>query len=145
MADIFPAPFIMRNAVVTLGSPGDDYAAACSSAALTPAPGTADFKGLKTAAVFVFPTATTWTLDLAYGQDWSVEVSLSRWLFDHIGETVPFVMNPNDTGNVQGETSWSGTVAITAGAIGGDVDAVAVANVSLGVVGAPVPTYAAPV
>lgn len=129
-------PFIMRNAVVELGD--DDFAKAVSSATLTPSGGTTDFKGLKPDATFTYPTATTWVLDLAYAQDWSQDGSLSRFLFDHIGEVLPFTLNPDDQS--EGTTAWAGNVAITAGAVGGAVDAVAVATVSLGVVGAPVPT-----
>jgi hypothetical protein len=145
MAVLEVRPFIMKNAIVTLGTPGDDFAKAVSSAALTPAPGTADFTGLKPDAVFVFPTATLWTLDLAFAQDWSAETSLSRWLFDHAGEVVPFILNPDDQGvdGEVGQTSWAGEVAITEGAVGGDVNSVAVGTVSLGVVGRPVPTYTA--
>lgn len=138
MADINVIPFIMKNAIVTLGSPGDDFAAACSSAGITPSGGTAEFKGLKKSAVFTFPTAATYTLDLEYAQDWHSDSSLSRWLWDHRGENVPFVLDPDDLGD--GHTSWEGTVAITAGGIGGAVDAVATASVSLGIVGEPTPT-----
>lgn len=144
MAEIQVRPFIMRNAIIQLGT--DDFAAAVSTATLTPSSGTTDFKGLKKAAVFTFPQATTWTLELSYGQDWSSATGLSRWLFDHAGETVPFTLNPDDQTGVTpavGQTTWAGMVAIAPGAVGGDVDAVAVASVSLGVVGEPVPTFAA--
>lgn len=136
-------PFIMRNAVVSFDA--DDFAKAVSTATLTPSSGTTDFKGLKPTAVFTFPQATTWVLELTYSQDWSASTSLSRFLFDHAGETLDFELNPDDqgTGATVGSTVWSGTVAIAPGAVGGDVDSVATATVSLGIVGAPVPTYAA--
>ena len=129
-------PFVMKNAIVQIGT--DDFAKAVSSATLTPSGGTTPFKGLKPDAVFTFPQSVTWTLDLEYAQDWSLDVSLSRYLFDHIGEIVPATVNVDDA--VEGSTSWAMEVAITAGAVGGAVDAVAVATVSLGVQGAPVPT-----
>lgn len=144
MPEITVRPFILRNAIIQLGS--DDFAAAVSTAALTPSAGTTDFKGLKVSAVFTFPQATTWTLELTFAQDWGSATSLSRYLFDHAGESVPFVLNPDDTATAGvGSTSWAGTVAIAPGAVGGDVDSVAVATVSLGIVGAPVPTFTAPV
>lgn len=139
-------PFIMRNAVISFDT--DDFAKAVSTATLTPSSGTTDFKGLKPTAVFTFPQATTWTLELTYAQDWSAATSLSRFLFDHAGETLPFTLNPDDTTGMSpgvGSTTWSGTVAIAPGAVGGDVDSVAVATVSLGIVGAPIPSYSAPV
>lgn len=143
MAVIEVRPFIMRNAIVSFDD--DDFAKAVSTATLTPSAGTTDFKGLKPDAVFTFPQATTWTLELTAAQDWSAENSLSRYLFDHAGETVSFTLNPDDTTGQTGvgATTWSGTVAIAPGAVGGDVDSVATMTVSLGIVGAPVPTYAA--
>jgi hypothetical protein len=136
MAIIEVKPFIMRNAIVSFGS--DDFAKAVSSATLTPAGGTTPFKGLKPSAVFTFPQSVTWTLDLEFAQDWSAETSLSRYLFEHQGETIDATLNADD--QTAGTTSWDITVAIAPGAVGGPVDSVATATVSLGVVGAPVPT-----
>ena len=129
-------PFVMKNAIVIIGT--DDFAKAVSSATLTPSGGTTPFKGLKPDAVFTFPQSVTWTLDLEYAQDWSNEISLSRYLFDHIGEILDCTVNVDD--QTAGTTSWELQVAVTAGAIGGAVDNVATATVSLGVQGAPVPT-----
>jgi hypothetical protein len=131
----------MRNAVIQLGT--DDFAKAVSTASITPAGGTTDFKGLKPDAVFTFPQASTYVLDLSYAQDWSASQSLSRYLWEHKGETVPFTLNPDVVDTTVGSTSWAGEVAIVPGAVGGDVDGVAVATVSLGIVGEPVPTFTA--
>jgi len=136
MAVLDVQPFVMKNAIIMIGA--DDFAMAVSSATLTPSGGTTPFKGLKPSAVFTFPQSVTWTLDLEYAQDWSNEVSLSRYLFDHIGEILDCTVNVDDL--TAGTTSWDMQIAVTAGASGGAVDAVAVATVSLGVQGAPVPT-----
>lgn len=143
MVEVLVRPFIMRNAILTLGT--DDFAAAVSTATIANASGTTDFKGLKPAAVFTFPQATTYTLEITAAQDWSSASSLSRYLWEHKGETVPFTLNADDTVSdpTLGSTSWSGTVALAPGSIGGDVDAVAVFSVTLGIVGEPVPTYVA--
>lgn len=143
MAEVAVRPFIMRNAIVTLGT--DDFAAAVSTASITNSSGTTDFKGLKPPAVFTFPQATTFALELTYAQDWSSAESLSKWLWDHQGETVPFTLNPDDTATdlTLGSTAWTGTVAVAPGSVGGDVDSVATASVTLGIVGRPVPTYTA--
>lgn len=140
MAVIDVTPFVMKNAIIEIDI--DDFAKAVSEATLTPSGGTTDFKGLKPDAVFSYPTSITWSLDLTYAQDWSSDTSLSRFLFDHQGETVAATLNVDDS-TTKGITSWDLTVAITAGAVGGAVDNVATATVSLGVVGAPVPTYTA--
>ena len=134
-------PFVMNNAILTLGTPGDDYAAACSRIALVPSAGTTEFKGLKKTAVFTFPTSTTWTLEATFAQDWHIETSLGMWLYDHAGEIVPFSMDPDDLG--EGHTSWAGEAAIVEGLVGGDVDTVPTSPVVLGVVGRPVPTFVA--
>ncbi len=139
-------PFIMRNAIVSFG--GDDFAKAVSTAKIVPSTGSSEFKGLKPSAVYTFPQATLYTLELSFAQDWAKETSLSRYLFDHKGEQIAFELNPDDTAGMTpgvGSTSWAGTVALTSGDIGGDVDSVAVSTVTLGIVGEPVPTYTAPV
>jgi hypothetical protein len=142
MAEIEVRPFIMRNAIIVFGA-ADDFAKAVSTAAIAPAGGTAEFKGLKPSAVFTFPQASTYVLELTYAQDWSASTSLSRYLWEHKGETVPFILNPDDTTGQTGvgSTSWAGTVAIVPGQVGGDVDSVATASVSLGIVGEPTPTF----
>lgn len=138
MAEIEVKPFVMKNAIIELGDVPDDFAKAVSSAVLTPAGGTVPFKGLKPDATFTFPQSPTYTLDLTYAQDWSAETSLSRYLFDHQGEIVSCTLNPDD--DIAGSTSWALEVAISPGAVGGAVDTVATATVSLGVVGTPIPT-----
>lgn len=139
-------PFINRKAIITLGT--DDFAKAISDGHIEPSAGTTDYKGLKPDAVFTFPQATTYVLVLSFSQDWSSEDSLSRYLWDHRGETVPFTLNPDDTSGMTpgvGSTEWSGNVAIAPGAVGGKVDEVAVSDVTLGIVGEPVATYVPPV
>lgn len=139
-------PFIMRNAVVAFdGVDGVDFAKAVSTATLTPSGGTAEYKGLKPGATFTFPQATTWTLELTWAQDWQSDTSLSRFLFDHRGEVLDFTLNPDDqtATPTTGSTVWTGKAAIAPGAVGGDIDSVATATASLGVVGEPVPTYTA--
>jgi hypothetical protein len=146
MTVIDARPFIMRNSIISFAT--DDFAKAVSTATITPSNGITAWPALKTGAVYTFPQATTWTLELTYAQDWSAETSLSRYLFDHKGQTVDFVLNADDTTGMTpgvGSTTWTGTAAIAPGAVGGDVDSVATATVSLGILGEPVPTYTAPV
>lgn len=138
MADVEVNPFVMRDSTVTLGT--DSYQKAVARAELVPSGGTINFYGLTPDAVFTFPEAVTFAFQLEYAQDWGSETSLSRYLYDHIGEIVPatFVAD-NPVGG--GKTEWTFDAAITAGAVGGAVNAVATASVALGVVGKPVPTY----
>lgn len=133
-------PFVSKNTIVQFGAAGDDFAKAVSSAILTPSGGIVTYKGLKKGAVYSFPEDATFTFDLTYAQDWGTVGSLSMYLFEHQGENVEVTFDANDVAT-GGKTTWSFTVAITAGAVGGAVDSVATATVSLGVVGIPVPTF----
>ena len=141
MAEQAVEPFIMRNAVVQLGT--DDFAAAVSSVILAPTSGTVPFKGLKPPAVFTFAQATTWELQLEFAQDWKNAASLSNYLHLHQGEVVPGLLIADDSD--AGAVSWElPGVAIAPGSVGGPVDAVAVSTATLGVVGAPIPTQLPP-
>lgn len=134
MAEIAVQPIVLKDMVLSLGT--DDYAAAVSSATLTPAGGTTTWKGLKQEASFTFPQSSTWTLDLEYAQDWADATSLSRYLFDNAGETVAAILEPASGVG----TRWTFDVIIVEGAVGGAVDTVGTASVSLGVSGRPVPS-----
>lgn len=133
------APFSMKNAVVQIDV--DDYAAAVSAATITPSASTVTWKGLKPASVFSDTGAPTWTLQLDYAQDWSDPDSLSRYLHDHTGQTKTVIITPVDGSGA----SFTLDVIITPGAIGGAVDQVATASVTLGVDGEPQLTLAAAV
>lgn len=128
-------PIILKDMVITIGT--DDFAAAISSATLTPAASIVTWKGLKTTAVYSFPTSPTWTLDLEYAQDWKTANSLSRYLFDHDGQTIVGVTLEPTSGV---GTRWTFDLIVVPGAIGGAVDAVGTASVSLGVAAKPVPS-----
>ena len=132
MPEIAVDPFLMQDAILNFAL--DDYAAAVSSATLTPTAANVTWKGLKPAAVFTFAAAATWTLDLEYAQDWETANSLAQYLYLHEGETIAATLTPQD-GLGQ---AWAVNVIITPGAVGGAVDTVAVGSVSLGVKGRPV-------
>lgn len=133
MAEVELEAFVLND--VDLLFPTDDYAASCSSATFTPSSSIVVFKGLKKGKSKSFPTDPTWTLDLEYAQDWKTDDSLSRYLYDHRGETIEGV-SFTPTG---GGTAWTADIVIAPGAIGGPVDTVATATVSLGVQGEPEP------
>jgi len=134
MSVIAVEPIFMQDALVELGTGSDDYAAAVSSVTLTPSTGTSTWKGLKPGAVFTFAQKPTWTLDLNYAQDWASATSLSTYLHDHEGETVPFTVQPQEGDDWD---SFTGQVILVPGPIGGGVDGVGEATVSMGVLGKP--------
>lgn len=131
MATIAVNPFQMTNCLFTVVA--DNYEAHVSSVSFTPSSSVARFKGLTPDAVFTFAGSPDWMCDITFAQDWSTADSLSRYLFEHIGEDVAVTFEP-----VKGGTAITATIIIQPGAIGGAVDAVATATVSLGVKGKPV-------
>lgn len=134
MATITPSPFVLKDAIVTLGS--NDYQAAVTSATLTPSSSVVTIKGLTPTAVFSSGTNSTWTLDLAFMQSFDT-TDLAIYLFNNEGDEVAFVVEPE-----AGGASFSGTVILTPGAIGGAVDQYGTSTVSLGIKGKPVFTAA---
>jgi hypothetical protein len=87
-------------------------------------------------------TSSTWVCNISYAQDWASVNSLSQYLLANEGKSVvvKFIPQSASTGTVP---TFTATVFITPGSIGGAVDGVATASVSLGVVGKPVLTVAA--
>jgi hypothetical protein len=139
MPIIAVTPIIMKDVVLEIEL--DDFAAAISSAMLTPSASTVVFKGLKNDAVFTDVTSATWTLALTYAQDWVTAGSLSNYLFTNEGEIKDAVLKPQSGIG----PSFSVEIIITPGAIGGAVDQTATATVTLGVQGKPVLVPAIPV
>ena len=135
MAEIAVQPIMLKDMVIQIGS--DDFAAAVSSATITPTSSLTTWKGLKPESVHTFPAAPTYALSLEYAQDWAAVTSLSRYLFDHDGETITGVVLEPTSGV---GTRWTFNLVIIPGAVGGAVDTVATATVELGITGKPVPS-----
>ena len=132
MATVAVTPIVLKDCIIEVGA--DDFAAAISSATITPASTTVVFKGLQADAVFTDITSATWTLQLTFAQDWVTAGSLSQYLFANEGDTVAATLKPQSGVGPTFELD----VIITPGAIGGAVDTVATATVTLGVSGRPV-------
>lgn len=130
MATISVAPIILTDVLLTVGT--DNYEAHVSQVEFTPTSSTVSWKGLTPTSVHTFGSTATWTVTLAYAQDWVTATSLSRYLFDNEGDTVTMTFEPK-----AGGPAFTADVIITPGAIGGTVDSVAVATVTLGVSGKP--------
>jgi hypothetical protein len=131
MANIALDPIVMSNVLLTLGT--DSYQKHVSSVEFVPTAGLVTWKGLDPDAVHSFATKATWQCNLGYAQDWETADSLSQYLFENEGDEVAAVFEP-----VNGGAGFTATLIIVPGSIGGAVDTVAVATVSLGVKGRPV-------
>jgi hypothetical protein len=139
MASPVLVPIILNDVVLTVAT--DNYEAHVSQVEFVPSSSQVNWKGLTPASVFTFGTTATWVLNLAYAQDWATTSSLSQYLFDNEGTSKVITFKPKKPATGTAPT-WTATVIITPGAIGGTVDSVAVASVTLGVQGKPVRTVA---
>lgn len=132
MTAIAVQPFVLKDCTLKVGT--DNYEAHVSQVQFSPSSSQVNWKGLTPSSVFSDVTTATWTCSLAYAQDWTTANSLSLYLHNHEGETVDVVFQPKAG---TGQPSVEATLLITPGAIGGTVDQVATATVTLGVQGKP--------
>lgn len=130
MAAIDISPIILTNCKLKVGD--DNYEAHVSRVEFTPSAQTVTWKGLTPTSVFTKVSRATWTCTLEYAQDWETTNSLSQYLHENEGSEVAAEFVPEDGG-----ATWEATLLITPGAIGGAVDSVATASVTLGVSGKP--------
>lgn len=136
MAVIDVQPIVLRDCklTITASATAYEFEKHVSQVEFTPTSSVQTWKGLSPAAVFSAGTSATWTATLAYAQDWETTNSLSKFLYEHEGESLECLFEPKSGG-----AGWEATLIITPGAIGGTVDAFAVATVTLGVDGRPTP------
>jgi hypothetical protein len=131
MATIDVQPIYLKDVLLTVAS--DNYEKHVSSVALTPSTSTATWKGLSPEAVYNNIGVATWVADLTFAQDWDTADSLSAYLFENEGEEVTLTFQP--VSGVSG--TWTATVIVAPGAVGGAVDSFAEATVSLPIQGRP--------
>jgi hypothetical protein len=131
MADRPVNPFTLTDSVFQVAA--DNYEAHVSTVEFVPTSSVVNWKGLKPSAVFSFGTTATWVCNLSYAQDWETASSLSQYLFENEGEEIAVTFEP-----VNGGAGFTATLIVAPGSIGGAVDTVGVASVSLGVKGKPV-------
>ena len=125
MATPVVKPFIMRDCLLQVEE--DNYEAHVSQVEFSPSSQVVRWKGLTPTSVHAFGTTAEWSCTLAYAQDWSTADSLSEYLHEHEGESVDVIFTP-----VNGGRTISATLIVTPGSIGGQVDSVATATVTLG-------------
>ncbi|WP_372593565.1 hypothetical protein [Actinotalea sp.] len=134
------SPLVLKDVELILGAADavavadtdNDFRKHVDTVTLTPTSSTVNWTGLGANTHSDVSTAT-WTATLAGAQDWSSDVSLCRFLFDNEGDTRPYLLRPRAGSG----PSFTGKVIITPGAIGGQVNAVAPFNVTLGLTAKP--------
>lgn len=117
------APVYMKDSDVTLGA--TDYQMEVASAAIVPANTSVIWKGLTPAARYG-AVGTEWTVELTIGQDYDTALSLSRYLLENAGDTVPVVIAPRSGGQ-----GYSVNATLAPSQIGGSVETFAEGTVSL--------------
>lgn len=125
MATINVAPLVMKDVTLTIGT--DDYKKHVDQVVFTPSAQTQTWTGLDGSSYSDVGTAT-WVCTLNYVQDWETADSLSQYLLENEGESVSVTFKPKSGSG----PSFTATVTITPGAIGGSVNAYATTSVSLG-------------
>ena len=138
MANITPVPIVLNDIVLVIGT--DNYEAAVSKAELVPNTPVTTWKGMTPTAVFPLPGSTEWVLNIEFAQDHATANSLSQYLQTNAGTQKSVTLKPKKPGTT-GPT-YTITATMLPGSIGGAVDAVAVASVSLPCIGQPVRTVA---
>lgn len=132
MADISVTPFVMKDSLFSVET--DNYEAHCSQVQFTPTAQVLTWQGLTPDAKFTDTSAATWTCTLAYAQDWATADSLARYLFENEGTSIDVTFKP-----ISGSgPSFTATLVVTPGQIGGTVNQWASGTVTLGVSGKPV-------
>lgn len=124
MATIEVAPIVLTD--VSLLIPTDDYAKNVSSVTLTPTSSTVTWNGLGKNS-FTGASIATWAATIEYAQDWETANSLSQYLYANEGNKVEMTFKPQSGSG----PSFEVEVTIVPGAIGGAVNTVAVASVTL--------------
>lgn len=134
MATLDVQPLVLKDIELTIGDgTPDDFRKHVSGVTFTP-PGTnvqvISWTGLgaNTHTDKTVPDGDDWTCGLDYVQDWDSTNSLSRYLYDHAGETVPATFRPRSGVG----PSFTADITIVHGAIGGQVNAFATTSVTLG-------------
>jgi len=131
MAVIEVEPLVLKDVTALIGT--DDYKKHLDAVTFTPSSSSITWTGLGGNTHTDVNTAT-WTVVLNYVQDWETADSLSQFLYENEGTTVPMTFHPRSGSG----PSFTAQVVITPGAIGGTVNSYATTSVTLGCNGKPV-------
>lgn len=134
MATIAVQPIILNDVTLLIGA--DNYEASVSQVVFTPSSNIVRWKGMTPTSVFSFNTTAEWTVTLTYAQDWTTANSLSQYLATNEGKAIATKFKPKKPATGTAPTV-NATILISPGAIGGQIDSVAEATVTLGVSGKP--------
>lgn len=134
MAQVASAPFVLKDAVLSIGT--DDYEKHVSGVVIQPAMSVLTWNAITPSGAFSDATSPTWSVTLNYAQDWTTANSLAQYLLTNAGQTKTAIFKP--LGATTGDPTFTVTIIIAPGPIGGEANTVQVGTVTMGVVGEPV-------
>lgn len=126
MAQINVAPVVFKNYGLKIAT--DNYEKHVNEVTLTPTTPTAVFKGAAAGQVSTDAGTTEWELTLGYAQDWATTNSLSAYLLSNTGTKKSIDFYPLATGT---GPKFVVSALIVPGDIGGKVDEMGMATVTL--------------
>lgn len=129
MTTLTPQGFTLKNVDLLFGADVDNYGAHASTVRFDPSSSQVTFNGMAPGGQLTDTTEPTWTVTVAYVQDWDSPKSLSRFLYQKAGEQLTVKFKPKAG---VGEPSFTATVTIAHGPIGGDSGAFPVGSVTMG-------------
>ncbi len=136
MAQIAVAPIVLKDARLIVGT--DNYEKHVSVVRLVPntTQPKQTWQGFTPTTVFTDTgtPVTDWTLELEYAQDWETANSLSTYLLTNAGTSKTVKIQPQSG---VGKKTFTVTVTIVPGPVGGPVGEFAAASVSMPVTGQP--------
>lgn len=138
MATIAVEPIILNDIILTIGA--DNYEASVAKAELVPTMPLAKWKGMTPAAIKNLGGTPEWVLNLNFAQDHLTASSLSQYTMANAGTIKSVTLKPKKPAST-GPT-YTVDVLIVPGKIGGDLDTVATADVSMPCNGQPIRTVA---
>jgi len=132
MALIEVQPLVLKDVLMQIGD--NNYEKALSSAQFVPTSSTITWQGLVPSASFTDVSSALWNAALTLVQDWDTPGSMSEYLYDNEGKTVPASFRPRSGRG----SRFTVPLVITPGAIGGAVNTFNESTVNLGCLGKPV-------
>jgi hypothetical protein len=130
---------VLNNISLAIGA--DNYEASVNKARLVPTTPIAKWKGMTPGSSINLAGDPEWVLELGFAQDHETANSMSLYLATNLGQTKTIVLKPfkKPTGTM---ALYTVNALIIPGPVGGDLDSVAVGDVSLPINGQPVRTVA---
>lgn len=126
MATLAVVPLVLRDCLLTIDA--DNYEKHVSGVKWTPNVSTEDWRGVSPGTGFSEPGEPRWSIQLPYVQDWETTNSFAQYLHEHVGQSVVMTFTPVKG---SGRKTFTATVRIIPGAIGGDVDEYATESVTM--------------